>query len=188
MPSRADKQREVTALVLDYIALGLLVPGPNYGYELYHEVTQNFGAVCEVGRSRFYAALAALHDRGYLDLSTEPQEDRPPRKMYRLTDAGREVFNRWLAEPVMPPRLIRVVLLVKLRFFDLLGLPGLGQLIDAQIASCRERRAREDAREVAAADRPDHVFYELVVEFRRKQLDFIIDWLHTCRSRLLKEP
>ncbi|HPV08286.1 MAG TPA: PadR family transcriptional regulator [Aggregatilineales bacterium] len=169
--------------LLAYIALGLLMPEPRHGYALYQDFVEMFGPVWQAGRSKFYATLADLHEKaGLLDAEMAPQENRPPRKVYHITEAGRDAFERWLLEPVAQPREVRTAIPVKLRFFEMLGLPGAEALLDAQIAVCQARLDREMRRASNRAGENDF-FYELLYEFRRSQLAGMIDWLHTCRAR-----
>ncbi len=176
-----------TTLLLKHIALGLLMTHPKHGYELYQDFRQAFGGVWDAKRSKFYAALADLPTAGYADVSTEMQEGRPPRKVYRLTSSGREAFLRWLYEPVDAPREVRVALLVKLRFFNLLGLPHVNRLLEAQIARCQVRLEEESRRAAAYRQSAGDWYHELVHEFRRSQLAAMLEWLHACQKRLNEE-
>ncbi len=166
---------------LEHLALGLLMAGPNHGYQLYQDYVAAFSPIWLVGRSKFYAALTDLQAAGLAECVTEPQPDRPPRKTYHLTEAGRGRFLAWLHEPVTPVRAIRVEMIAKLRFFDLLGLPGALDLIDAQADAVRATldgwRSEHDG-----ARRPDGgSFFDLMYGFREKQARFILDWLQDCR-------
>lgn len=173
--------------LLDHIALGLLMTEPKHGYALYEDFVEMFGPVWQAGRSKFYATLAALHEQaGYLGAELEPQESRPPRKVYHLTEAGRHAFARWLSEPVPHPRDVRVVIPVKLRFFEALDLSGAERLLDAQIAICEARLGIEARRPVEAETAGEDFFYELLYEFRRRQLLGMIDWLRYCKQRFAR--
>lgn len=169
---------------LDYLVIGLLTRGPNHGYQLYQDYVEAFGPIWLVGRSKFYAALNDLHTGGLLDVTTEPQEERPPRKIYALTASARQQFDDWLHQPVMPVRAIRVELIAKLRFFDLLHVEGGDRLIDAQIAVCREELARwqHTAEQHHAGD--GDPFFAIMYEFRERQAAFIMDWLTAIRERI----
>ncbi len=183
MPPAPRTETNTIERLLDYIALGLLVAGPSHGYELYQDFVEHFGAVWQAGRSKFYATLADLQAVGYLDATTEPQEGRPPRKVYHLTEAGRAAFDRWLAEPVQAPRDVRVAIPVKLRFFDMLAIRGADKLLNAQIASCQARLDREARRPEAGRPAEDDRFEDVLHEFRRRQLRAMIDWLNYCKAR-----
>jgi PadR family transcriptional regulator, regulatory protein AphA len=167
---------------LENLALGLLMQGPRHGYQLYQEYEIFFLPIWTVGRSKFYAALAVLHETGFLAVTTEPQDDRPTRKIYSLTDSGRARFTAWLYEPVTPIRAVRVEFLAKLRFFPLLNLPDAHLLIDAQIAVCRG--TLDGWLAVQAAAHNDDPFFALVHDFRRRQIELILDWLAACKREL----
>lgn len=167
---------------LENLALGLLMQGPRHGYQLYREYETYFSPIWTIGRSKFYAALASLHETGFLSATTEIQDDRPARKIYALSDSGQSRFYTWLYEPVTAMRSIRVEFLAKLRFFPLLNLPDADRLIDAQIVVCRRALdARLSAQTTAQVADP---FFELVHDFRRRQIELILDWLASCKDVL----
>jgi len=162
------------------VLLGLLFQGPRHGYELHQEFTESLGAVWQVGLSQLYAQLKALEDQGLVACETEAQPNRPPRKVYSLTDAGRERFLEWLHEPTPHIRGIRLEFLSRLFLFRKLGLSGLGDLVDRQQALCRER-AEAFVRLAEGANDP---FLKAVYEFRRGQVNAVIEWLDSCRKML----
>jgi PadR family transcriptional regulator AphA len=178
-----DEHGSTTSDLLDYIALGLLLEKPNHGYALYETFTREFSPVWQAGRSKFYATLNDLHDAGYLDAETIPQEGRPPRRVYSVTESGRAAFYGWLDEPTAQPRDVRVIVPVKLRLYEMLGLASADDLLEAQIAVCRERLAVEAERTETPQAEADDLFYTLLYEFRRRQLIAMIDWLAYCKTR-----
>ncbi len=169
---------------LEQLALGLVLAEPKHGYQLYAAYQAAFGSIWKVGRSKFYAALAALHEGGYLSVTTEYQSDRPPRKVYAVTPAGRNHFEAWLQRPVTPMRAVRVEFMAKLRFFDLLGLSGVDQLLDEQLAVARATRNLWDEELTRAATSDEDPFMAVVYDFRLRQAQFIIDWLEACRLQV----
>src|SRR4051794_3993447 len=72
-----------TALVL--AALAAQPTAWRHGYELGQEIGLKAGSL--------YPILIRLCDRGQLEATweTEPSPGRPPRHLYRLTDAGRQL-------------------------------------------------------------------------------------------------
>ncbi len=158
------------------VLLGLLFQGPRHGYELHQEFTDSLGAVWQVGLSQLYAQLKALEDEGLVACQTEVQPNRPPRKVYSLTNLGRERFLEWLHEPTPHIRGIRLEFLSRLFLFNRLGLPGLGDLIDRQKALC-QARAESLSRLANEAEDP---FLRRVYEFRRGQVEAVIHWLDAC--------
>lgn len=158
------------------VLLGLLFPGPKHGYELHQEFTESLGAVWQVGLSQLYAQLKALEDEGLVACQTEVQPNRPARKVYSLTESGRQRFLEWLHEPTPHIRGIRLEFLSRLFLFNRLGLPGLRDLIDRQKALCHDR-AETFGR---LADEASDPFLRRVYLFRKGQVEAVIHWLDTC--------
>jgi DNA-binding PadR family transcriptional regulator len=172
---------------LDQVALGLLIPGPKHGYGLYQDFVEGFGtgdsygAIWKAGQTKFYVTLTALEKEGYLESIMEPQEGRPPRKVYSLTDEGRTHFLDWLRRPVHSMRAIRVEFIAKLRFFNLLNLPDAGDLLDAQTEVFHA--ILDEWENAAPVDEADP-FFEIVVDFRKRQVAFLLEWLAACKNRV----
>jgi len=169
-----------TALSPRYALLGLLMRGPMHGYELYRQYERGIGQVWRAGISQVYGLLKDLEEAGQVEARVEQQESRPARKIYSLTPAGRQAFKHWVRQPVANTRDIRVLFLAKLYFLRQLGLDGLGELVEAQKAICRERAEGIATR--AAELSPDE-FENLVLGFRHHQLEAIIEWLEGCCSQ-----
>ncbi len=159
------------------VLLGLLLDQPKHGYELYQELSRELGRVLTIGLSQLYAQLKQLEEAGMVKTEVEPQANRPPRKVYHLTDEGSEFFMDWLHQPTPYVRYMRTDLLVRLYFFHRLRLPGMDQFLAAQKSVCREQA---DRFHLAAAAEDD--FRRLVLEFRCGQLEAVIQWLDRCRE------
>ena len=164
---------------LKIAALGLLMSGPKHGYQLHQEFTEAFDQIWKAGQSKFYVALNALEDDGHIHATTESQEGRPARKVYHLTGTGQELFLEWLHQPVESMRAIRVEFIAKLRFFDLLDLPGVEQQIDSQIVVLQAMLNEWEQTAVMDEDGP---FPGLIHDFRKQQAEFIIRWLETAKE------
>lgn len=169
---------------LEYAALGLLMQGPQHGYALYQAFETEFGSIWKAGQTKFYVTLNGLLDDGMLDATTEPQEGRPARKVYALTAAGREAFEAWLHEPVASPQAARVELLAKLRFFDLLDLPGADTFIDRQVALLQGMMAEWQAERQAGSEASGGGgrFHAMITDYRIRQAAFIAEWLEAHRG------
>jgi DNA-binding PadR family transcriptional regulator len=166
-------------LALEQALLGLLMQGPMHGYDLHRRVEDDLGLVWYMGISNVYGALKRLEQGGQVESTVSPQEGRPPRKVYRITPAGEQSFLDWVRRPVPTMRDMRVEFPAKLYFFRVLGLEGIGELIAAQEAVCRER---VEQLERSAAQCDPHDFNRLVYDFRRRQIEAILDWLQVCRE------
>lgn len=86
--------------------LGLLLDGPRHGYDLARSFSPDsvLGRVVHLSPSHLYALLARLERDGLIAGERQESESRPPRRVYRLSEAGRAAALRWAAEPVTRPR------------------------------------------------------------------------------------
>ena len=76
---------------VDVLLLSQLARCPSHGYELRRRVEAATGFVLH--NNSLYPALKRFSDAGAVTRTLEPQEGRPPRHVYALTDVGREL--RW---------------------------------------------------------------------------------------------
>lgn len=172
-------------LGLEHALLGFVHERPMHAYEIYRQLGQAraLGLVWHLKQSQLYALLARLEAAGYVDSATEPGEDAPPRKVLRLTPAGRDAFARWLVAPVAHGRDFRLEFLAKLFFADRHGPETVDELIAAQRQTCRAGLADLRAQlETAGVERP---YDALVLRFRIGQLEAILGWLDICAATLV---
>jgi DNA-binding PadR family transcriptional regulator len=170
-------------LPLEQALLGLLSQGPMHGYDLHRHAKEELGRIWHMGISNIYGALKRLEEAHHVEHTLIPQDNRPPRKIYHVTRAGRKSFRDWVRQPVPNTRRLRVEFLAKLYFLHALDLNGAEDLITAQGAICQERIARFE-RSAAECDPED--FDRLVFDFRCRQIEAILDWLEACRKELAK--
>ena len=71
-------------LTTEHALLGFLRRRPMYGYEIHQQLTHptGLGLVWRLKQSQLYALLAKLEEAGYVTTTIEPQETRPPRKIF----------------------------------------------------------------------------------------------------------
>jgi DNA-binding PadR family transcriptional regulator len=85
---------------IHHAVLGLLAEGPSYGYELKARFEEAIGPQWgELNIGHLYQILDRLMRDGYVSRRSVPQPDRPDKLVYRLTKAGRQELDAWLAEP-----------------------------------------------------------------------------------------
>ena len=176
--------RVAEALTIEHALLGFVREEPRHGYAIYQELTDPAGlwVVWRIKQSQLYALLSKLEDRGYLAASVEPQEGRPPRKVYHLTPAGEEAFRAWLERPVEHGRQLRMDFMAKLYFARREGAEAVAALIDRQRATCQQwldgfEGGRERSREAPP-------FPRLVAAYRAGQIEAMLRWLDACMEAL----
>ncbi|HET6614833.1 MAG TPA: PadR family transcriptional regulator [Dehalococcoidia bacterium] len=98
---------------LKHALLGLISYQPMTGYEIKQFFDSSIAHFWNAELSQIYPALKALEDAEYVIKHVEVQENRPNRKIYEITDAGREEFLRWMRTPT-PPAGLRDPFLIKI--------------------------------------------------------------------------
>ncbi len=103
-----------TAISSEPALLGLLVPGPLHGYDLYKWLNRELGCVWRFGQSQMYAILKEYAARGWIEVQIHSQDVRPARKLLALTPAARAAFEAWLDQPARGLREFRVDFFLRL--------------------------------------------------------------------------
>ncbi len=105
---------------LDHAILGFLQYGPSSGYDLKALFDLSVQHFWPADQSQIYRTLARLAEHGWAEREIIEGEEHPDRKVYHITDAGRDALRDWLTTP-LPLRGGRNPLLVQVFFSGLLS-------------------------------------------------------------------
>jgi PadR family transcriptional regulator, regulatory protein AphA len=128
---------------VSYLVLGLVACGASTSYELKQKVASSVGYMWSFPHSALYAEPARLADRGLLD--EQQEEGGRRRRIYSITDEGRQALLHWLQLPTPETLQVRDLGLLKLFFAELLSGDEVACLAHAQLTSHRERLATYEA-------------------------------------------
>jgi len=84
---------------LPYAILGLLTYSPMNGYLLGKIFNQTLNNVWVASLSQIYRELDGLEKKGYVESSIQPQDDRPDKRVFTVTESGKTAFRQWLTNP-----------------------------------------------------------------------------------------
>jgi PadR family transcriptional regulator AphA len=122
-----------------HIVLGLLsLSGEATPYDLKQMVSATVGHFWSLPHSQLYAEPARLARAGYVTEQREQEGRR--RKLYSLTDLGREAHRSWLGVLTPEPYMLRDLALLKL-FFG----ADPGELAAVQLETHRQKLAEYEA-------------------------------------------
>jgi PadR family transcriptional regulator AphA len=106
---------EIELTTTSYIVLGLLsFAGEASPYDLKQMVAASVGHFWSLPHSQLYSEPTRLARAGYVTEQQEPDGRR--RKLYTLTEPGREAFNDWLQTLTPELYMLRDLALLKLFF------------------------------------------------------------------------
>jgi PadR family transcriptional regulator, regulatory protein AphA len=113
---------------IKYAMLGFLSWMPSTGYDLKKRFEESLTLHWSGNNNQIYKALVELHDEGLVTLEVQQQADKPPRKIYTITDKGIGALKRWvLTAPELPQ--LRNTFLVQLAWADQLSAAELDALV-----------------------------------------------------------
>jgi PadR family transcriptional regulator AphA len=180
----------ISPLTTELALLGFLAEQPVHGYELFHRMCDPHGpgAVWHIKQSQLYALLNRIEGEGLIVGEIQEQANRPHRRLYSLTQAGKQAFAAWLVEPVKHGRNIRIDFMLKI-YFARQQNPSLAiPLIEAQKAACQKWLEMQQTR---SARHLDGSLDDIARSFRASQLVSMIEWLdelHQETLQLLQPP
>jgi DNA-binding PadR family transcriptional regulator len=70
------------------------------GYELARRFDRSIGYFWAATHQQIYRTLRGMEDDGWVSVDVVAQHGRPDKKVYDVTDGGREELARWIAEPL----------------------------------------------------------------------------------------
>jgi DNA-binding PadR family transcriptional regulator len=91
------------------LLLGLLKNQAQHGYQLNDFIEKNLARVTDLKKATAYALLERLRESGLVAVKLEQEGNRPPRKVYAITESGEAEFLALLrvelshAEPISSP-------------------------------------------------------------------------------------
>ncbi|KAB1144724.1 PadR family transcriptional regulator [Streptomyces luteolifulvus] len=161
--------------------LVLLSRGPAHGYELKQALERLMGAAYpQPNIGQVYVTLSRLENAHLIDGEDVAQSSRPNKRIYRLTEAGREAVAGWFEEPVEPK--LRDDFFMKLALAHETGAADQIALINKHRRYCLN--AMRDLSKLAAAEDRDHRISQLMIEGAMLHLQADLDWLERCQEEL----
>jgi DNA-binding PadR family transcriptional regulator len=158
--------------------LGLLTRGEMSGYDVQRAAEDAGGFFWAPTKSRIYAVLPQLVERGYATSREVRQTGRPNKQLYKITKTGRAAVQAWLEEPpTFEPE--RAPILLKLYFGDLVS----ADTLRAHVAHVKTQAEEHKKRLEQHPDRHD-VYAELAYTHTLEWLKALIRWASSTEKAL----
>jgi DNA-binding PadR family transcriptional regulator len=135
---------------IEILILRRLRSGPAHGYELRKRVEETTGIVLH--NNSLYPALRRFEEAGAVTKTSEPQDGRPARLVYTLTEVGQDLLHDMLAELPAEQAAEESEFMARLGQFSLINSTERGrvlasrtQAVNAQLAHYRAMRQLAEA-------------------------------------------
>jgi len=187
-------------LSLKHALLGLLTHRPMTGYELKQFFDSSVQHFWNAELSQIYPTLKSLEEVAYVEKRVEVQENRPNRKIYEVTDTGRDELLRWIREP-QPPAQLRDPFMIKIFFGAEMPVEDVLLLMRRQmeehqmVLAFAETVLRGRIRDAVHHDKfttTKHSVYwnltlEMAMSYRRAYIDWCERSMHLLEEAVLEE-
>jgi DNA-binding PadR family transcriptional regulator len=169
---------------LAHAILGFLLQAQRTGYDLKTSCFDRCIAhLWSADQAQIYRTLDKLVEQGWITYAIEIQRDRPNRKVYSVTEAGKAELIRWLQNP-QPLPTVRDPLPIQLFFAAQLPNKTTIHLLEQHLAARREKLAECERIELPTLDDPiasrEQLMQRLVLELAIRKEQTYIDWLKTA--------
>jgi DNA-binding PadR family transcriptional regulator len=159
--------------------LGLLVEQPSHAYDLASRLSARYGHLT-VTRSSVMSLLKALESKGLVvSHSPERVDNRPPRTVFELTDAGVADFRRRVEEGVRDSQVAAVDFIMAVAYVGILPAAHAMSILDTRADRLDEELAAlpPDPGDVAEVHMLEVAYWRAIVATE-------IAWIRTLVSRI----
>jgi PadR family transcriptional regulator, regulatory protein AphA len=179
---------------LEFAVLGFLSYGPMSGYDLKKYFDQSVGHFWSATQSHIYKALDASEKKGWTESRVIPQEGKPNRKEYHITDAGQAELLDWLKmplplEPVREPWLIQVFFAHNLLNEELVRLfQARAETVRARLAGFHESQEAIDQNAARTGVPRMQALWQITHDYGASYYQFELAWLDKSIEQVKQLP
>jgi DNA-binding PadR family transcriptional regulator len=170
---------------VELIILRRLRGGPAHGYELRKRVEETTGFVLH--NNSLYPALRRFEEAGAVTKTAEPQQGRPPRLVYTLTEVGHNLLHDMLADLPADQAGEPAEFLARLGQFSLLNPAERAGVLASRARAVRDQLAHYHAMYKLASDHGDPWGARATAELIRRH-EQELAWLAELGELAKEEP
>ena len=180
---------------LSHAILGFLECQPMSGYDLKKYFNQSVAHFWSSTQSHIYKALETLEKEGLVESKVIPQEGKPNRKEYHITDAGRAELHRWVVTP-LPLAITREAWLIQIFFSHVSSNEEIVALLQARAKDIRAsleafhtevHSSLEENGEHGGMERMRQL-WQMTADYGAAYYESELAWIETAIERARKLP
>jgi len=179
---------------LSHAILGFLEYRPMSGYDLKKYFDQSITHFWSATQSHIYKALENLEKEGFVESQFIPQEGKPNRKQYQITDEGRSELRRWVSTP-LPLEITREAWLIQVFFAHGITNEEIANLFEKRIetihaclADYKTAQAHIDENYKQVGIKRLRELWQLTLDYGMDYYENEIAWLKKTLPRVRKLP
>ncbi len=174
---------------MDHAILGFLYEKSLSGYDLKKVFDSTVWYFWPAQQSQIYRTLSRLTDRRYVSVEVVPQDGRPNRKVYNITESGCRELQGWLAEPHpdtpnREPFLLQVFFSGALSDEEVLGVLRVKAEVVRSSITFFEEKSLEASPQPQGVSPRDLFFRYLTLEYGLESLRMGLRWIERAMERV----
>lgn len=180
-------------MTLEYAILGFLNYQPMTGYDLKKVFDRSIRHFWQADQSQIYRTLTRLTEDGAVSMDVMEQSDRPDRKVYSITPAGRDRLLDWLTGP-FPQEESRSKALVQMFFSGQVTDDRMVEKLTEALDGMKQQMAVFDlipdqVREFTPMAKNDRelFYWFLTLELGKRNLQANIEWMESVVDRIKRQ-
>lgn len=179
--------------MLKHGILGLLNYHEMTGYEIMEVFRDSLRFFWSAQTSQIYRELQALEKKEWVEKTIVPQQGKPDKNVYSITEEGREELLRWLSDGDLglsprTPILMKVFFMGErsreenIRYFE-----ELRSCCGMFLKSLEAVPGYIDAYSSTIEDEGRSLYWKMTVEYGRRNMRMHMEWAADCIEQLKKE-
>lgn len=157
-----------------------------HGYRIKEHIEQNFGNMWSINYGQIYPNLKKLYDDGLISMTeiTQNGEKGPPRKLYSITEKGKNEFAGWLDNSPEKPMLLRDPFLMRFVFYGFGDMSRSVEVIDDQIKRY-EKDLKRRKKNLKKRDNSG-IYVQLIADLGVNLNEMFLSWLKHSKKEILE--
>ena len=175
---------------LDYAVLGFLNYKPMSGYDLKKIFDDSVRHFWHADQSQIYRTLSRLTEQEMVEVEVVRQEDRPDRKVYHITEQGKQSLLDWIAGPI-PNQMPHSAPLIQVFFSGSLSneeilekFESVKQMFEMILAQYHKVPAVVGQYEDMVGSERETFFWMLTLELGIKTMQVQLEWAQSVIDRI----
>lgn len=158
----------------ELLLLGLLRQRSMHGYQLQEFIDRDLEYCTDLKQSTAYNLLRGMSQKGWVTTTEEQEGNRPPRKVYQITEEGEAIFQQLLRENLATHATMRLPDGIGLAFIDAIPPLEAAELLRKRHDAIQQRLATVQQ---AHQHGHDHGGLLLTLEHQEIHLNAELTWL-----------
>jgi len=180
---------------LPFGLLGLLKYNDSTGYDLAKLYKDSLSTFWRAQHSQIHRELNSMEEKGWVISQVVIQDGKPNKRVFSITDSGKEAFNEWVKTPANLYQNYNSPLLMQV-FFGAAAPKEILRVLknehDARVAGLEPHIQKYETildiyKSTFKNGKEESIYWQMVLDYGIAQAKMMIDWTQNCIDKLERE-